>query len=70
MAVAGAPPFSIFISEFTIMMAGVEAEKLWASCALAGLVVLIFAGMTYYVVRMAFGEIPTRIGSKLSLIHI
>ena len=64
LAVAGAPPFSIFISEFTIMMAGVEAEKLWASCALAGLVVLIFAGMTYYVVRMAFGEIPTRIGSK------
>lgn len=64
LAVAGAPPFSIFISEFTIMMAGVEAEKLWASCALAGLVVLIFAGMTYYVVRMAFGKIPTRIGNK------
>ncbi len=64
MAVAGAPPFSIFISEFTIMMAGVEAGLLWVSCALASLVVLIFAGMTYYVVRMAFGEIPTRIGAK------
>ena len=64
MAVAGAPPFSIFISEFTIMMAGVEAGLLWVSCALASLVVLIFAGMTYYVVRMAFGEIPTRNGAK------
>lgn len=64
LAVAGAPPFSIFISEFTIMMAGVDAGKLWASCLFAALIVLIFAGMSYYVVRMVFGEMPARIGKK------
>lgn len=63
-AVAGAPPFSIFLSEFTIMLAGAEAGILWVSCAFATLIVLIFAGMTYYVVRMGFGEMPVRIGKK------
>jgi hydrogenase-4 component F len=64
MAVAGAPPFSIFISEFTVMMAGVESGRIWASCLFALLIVLIFAGMSYYVIRMAFGEPPSRMGIK------
>lgn len=64
LAVAGAPPFSIFISEFTIMMAGVAGGYIWASCLFALLIVLIFAGMSYYVVRMTFGEPPARIGMK------
>lgn len=63
-AIAGAPPFSIFLSEFTIMLAGVEAGKLWAAYAFAFLVVLIFAGMSYYVVRISFGAVPARIGRK------
>ncbi len=63
-AVAGAPPFSIFMSEFTIMLAGADAGKLWAACIFAALIVLIFAGMSYYVIRMSFGELPARIGKK------
>ena len=63
-AVAGAPPFSIFLSEFTIMMAGVNADKIWVSCVFAFLIVLIFAGMSYYVVRMAFGEMPVKMKIK------
>ncbi|WP_110954357.1 hydrogenase 4 subunit F [Anaerosinus massiliensis] len=64
LAIAGAPPFSIFLSEFTIMIAGVLAGKIWASCIFALLIVLIFAGMSYYVVKMSFGELPARIGKK------
>lgn len=64
LAVAGAPPFSVFISEFTIMLAGVASGHIGASCLFALLIVLIFAGMSYYVVRMTFGELPARIGIK------
>lgn len=63
-AVAGAPPFSIFISEFTILMAGIQAGKMWVSGVFAVLIVMIFAGMSYYVIRMGFGEVPLRLGKK------
>lgn len=59
-AIAGAPPFSVFISEFTIMLAGAQQGYLWLVCLFALLVVLIFAGMSYYVVKMVFGPLPVR----------
>lgn len=58
--IAGAPPFSIFISEFTIMLAGARQGYVWLSCLIAFLVVFIFAGMSYYVVKMVFGPMPAR----------
>ena len=60
-AIAGAPPFNIFLSELTILMAGFQAGQVWIAAVLAALIVLIFAGMMYYVVNMVFGEAPARI---------
>lgn len=60
-AIAGAPPFNIFISEFTIMMAGFKGGHIGVTVLFIGLVVLIFAGMVQYVTKMAFGEAPARL---------
>lgn len=59
-AIAGAPPFNIFISEFTIMMAGFKAGHIGATVLFLCMVVLIFAGMVQYVCKMAFGEPPAK----------
>lgn len=63
-AITGAPPFNIFISEFTIMTAGFTGGHIWATVLFVLSVVLIFAGMIYYVVKMAFGEAPAKLERK------
>ncbi|KFZ43684.1 hydrogenase 4 subunit F [Anoxybacillus sp. KU2-6(11)] len=63
-AITGTPPFNIFISEFTIMRAGFQSGHLAATVLFLLFVVLIFSGMMYYVVRMAFGEAPAKVEKK------
>ena len=63
-AVAGTPPFNVFISEFTIMMAGFQSGYIGVTVLYMALVVLIFAGMGLYVIKMTFGEAPTKMESK------
>lgn len=63
-AITGTPPLSIFVSEFTIMTAGFQSGHLVATVLFLLFVVLIFSGMTYYVVRMAFGEVPAKLEKK------
>lgn len=63
-AITGTPPFNIFISEFTIMMAGFKAGYIGVTVSFLVLVVLIFAGMVQYVTKMTFGEAPTKLVSK------
>jgi hydrogenase-4 component F len=63
-AITGTPPFNIFISEFTIMMAGFKAGYIWTTVLFLIFVVLIFAGMVQYVIRMTFGETPPRMERK------
>ena len=60
LAIAGAPPFSLFISEFTIMLGCIKSGTLWLGCLFAVLVAIIFSGMSYYVIRMVFGEEPKK----------
>jgi hydrogenase-4 component F len=56
LAIAGMPPFSIFTSELTIIMAGFVAKHLLASIAFIVLVVVIFAGIVAKMFEMFFGE--------------
>ncbi|WP_242401262.1 proton-conducting transporter transmembrane domain-containing protein [Anoxybacillus flavithermus] len=63
-AITGTPPFNIFVSEFTIMRAGFQSGHLAATIVFLLFVVLIFSGMMYYVVRMAFGEAPVKVKKK------
>jgi len=56
LALAGSPPFNIFISEFTILRAAVDGG-LWAVVAVFLLsVILVFYGMLSSFGRMLFGE--------------
>ena len=57
-AIAGSPPFNVFISEYTIMMAGFASGNIIAVVLFLLFIVLIFAGMIYYIVRMSYGEAP------------
>jgi hydrogenase-4 component F len=63
-AITGAPPFNLFISEFTIMLAGFQEGHFVITALFVLLIAMIFAGVTYYTVRMAFGEPPAKMAKK------
>jgi hydrogenase-4 component F len=56
LAIAGAPPFPIFLSEYAILSAGVRGGHNLAVAILAFLIVLAFIGILYQVNRMVFGR--------------
>ncbi|MFZ0332988.1 MAG: proton-conducting transporter membrane subunit [Candidatus Acidiferrales bacterium] len=56
LAIAGAPPFPIFLSEFSILSAGIRAGHLLAVGILASLIVIAFVGIMMHVNRMVFGR--------------
>lgn len=60
-AIAGAPPFNIFLSEFTILSAGFSQGKYLATGIMLILITLIFAGVVYAVSKMTLGMPPGRI---------
>jgi hydrogenase-4 component F len=55
LAIAGAPPFPIFLSEYSILSAGLRGGHNLAVAILASLIVLAFVGMMLQVNRMVFG---------------
>jgi hydrogenase-4 component F len=61
LAIAGAPPFPIFLSEYSILSAGVRAGHGLVVAILAALIVLAFVGIMLQVNRMAFGESEGRV---------
>jgi hydrogenase-4 component F len=60
LAIAGAPPFPIFLSEYSILSAGIRGGHSVAVAILASLIVLAFIGIMLQVNRMVFGipELP------------
>lgn len=56
LAIAGAPPFPIFLSEYTILSAGLRGGHGLAVAFLASLIVLAFVGIMLQVNRMTFGR--------------
>jgi hydrogenase-4 component F len=59
LAIAGAPPFPIFLSEFSILSAGVRAGQHTAVAILASLIVIAFIAILWHVNRMLFGRPAT-----------
>ncbi|HEX7627472.1 MAG TPA: hydrogenase 4 subunit F [Candidatus Methanoperedens sp.] len=55
LAITGSPPFSIFISEFTILWAGFLQGHIIASVLFLLFIIMIFAGFFYNLTRMIFG---------------
>ena len=56
LAIAGAPPFPIFLSEYSILSAGIRGGHNLAVAILACLIVLAFIGIMLQVNRMVFGR--------------
>jgi hydrogenase-4 component F len=55
LALTGSPPFSIFISEFTILAAGFSQGHIVATVLFLLFIIMIFAGFFNNVSKMAFG---------------
>ncbi len=55
-AIAGAPPFALFISEFQILATGFGAGEYVATGLLTPLIVLAFIAILYQIGRIVFGE--------------
>lgn len=56
LAIAGAPPFPIFLSEFAILSAGLHAGQYIAVAILATLIVIAFIAIMLHINRMVFGR--------------
>ncbi len=54
-AIAGAPPFAVFVSEFLILKGGLAGSHFVAVGLLAVLVVIAFCAIMLHVTRMVFG---------------
>jgi len=55
-AITGAPPFGLFLSEITVLRAGVAGPNVWAVVVMALLLIVIFIGFLNHFRRMYFDE--------------
>jgi hydrogenase-4 component F len=55
-AVTGSPPFGLFLSEFTILRAAIDAGHPWLAALILLLLAIIFVGMAALVLGMSLGE--------------
>ncbi len=57
-AITGAPPFGLFLSEVTILRAGLAGPNAWAVFVMLVLLIVIFVGFLNHFRAMYFGENP------------
>ena len=55
LAIAGAPPMAVFLSEFSILKAGLTQKEYVATGLLAIFIVIAFFGIMLHINRMVFG---------------
>jgi hydrogenase-4 component F len=66
LAIAGAPPFAIFLSEIMILKSGVVSGQYIATGLLAFFIIIAFCGILFPINRMVFGK-PTEYSGKTNL---
>jgi len=59
LGVAGAPPFALFLSELTILKAGLASGQYWVTGLLATFIVIAFFGILFQINHMVFGKPAT-----------
>ncbi len=57
-SITGAPPFGLFLSELTILRAGLGGPNAWAVFVMLALLIVIFVGFLNHFRTMYFGENP------------
>ncbi|MBI4387841.1 MAG: hydrogenase 4 subunit F [Candidatus Omnitrophica bacterium] len=68
LAIAGLPPFSIFVSEFVILASGFIAKRFAVCAILLLLLILVFAGLLKHASSMVFGKSEQPVHSEKSLL--
>jgi hydrogenase-4 component F len=66
LAIAGAPPFTVFLSEFSILKAGMASGHYLVTALLALFIVIAFCGILFPINRMVFGK-PTDLAGRTTL---
>ena len=56
LAIAGAPPFGLFISEFSILYALVQEKIIWLAVILLLFLAVLFANFLIYALQIGFGQ--------------
>ncbi len=56
--IAGAPPFALFLSEFTVLRAGIGSPYRWAAVAFVVLLIVVFIGFLAHFRAMYFDKAP------------
>jgi hydrogenase-4 component F len=56
LAISGAPPLAVFLSEFSILRAGIAGKHYLATVLLAAFVIIAFFGILHHLNRMVFGR--------------
>ncbi|OIQ94094.1 hydrogenase-4 component B [mine drainage metagenome] len=70
-AITGAPPFGLFLSELTILRGGMESAYPWAVWWMAALLIVIFIGFLNHFRAMYFGPPPEHAPHlKLRFTHV
>jgi hydrogenase-4 component F len=57
-ALTGSPPFGLFLSEFTILRAAIDAGQPWVAAATLLALAIIFVGMATLILGVALGDPP------------
>ena len=63
--IAGAPPFALFLSEFTILRAGIGGRFRWVVIVFIVFLIVVFIAFLAHFRSMYFGEEPEREASRL-----
>jgi hydrogenase-4 component F len=66
-AITGAPPFGLFLSEFTIMRAGLKPSFSWAVYVMAVLLIVVFVGFMNHFRSMYYGPVSTDVSPPVKL---
>ncbi|WP_373100475.1 MULTISPECIES: hydrogenase 4 subunit F [Pasteurellaceae] len=61
LALGGIPPFNVFVSEFSIVAAGIYAEKGWLVVLCLILLTIVLAGLAMMVLKIVLGKRPEQI---------
>ncbi|MGC8559438.1 MAG: proton-conducting transporter membrane subunit [Phycisphaerae bacterium] len=55
LAIAGAPPFALFLSELAVLKSTIESPRPWIGILLAFFMIISFCAITYHLFRMVLG---------------
>lgn len=68
LALAGSPPFSIFLSEFYILRGGIQSHHYIASGLFLLMLVIVFGGLTQHLLEIAVGPVTNTEGETTTVV--